>query len=207
MKSINILSKQIQWNKYCNFWKKLTPTSDLSMGYSVAKNFEGTQGQYDTHAILADGKVGIRYLMPSVPDTNLTIESVGHRVPDRHRLPSVTEYPGHTLTPPWVHLRTSHVTRLSFQVPAAFLAAQIRIVFPDTSVEMAFAKMVDFHNNNNNNINNNNNNKKKNNKSQSPWTTRTIITNRWRHPWPKQSTCTTLNWPSTFPQFVLNNLG
>ncbi len=70
------------------------------MGYSVAKNFEGTQGQYDTDAIVADGKNGIRYLMPSVPDTNLTIESVGHRVPDRHRLPLITEYPGHTLTPP-----------------------------------------------------------------------------------------------------------
>jgi hypothetical protein len=182
------------------------------MGYSAAKSFDGTWGQYDTDAIVADGKNGIWYLMPSAPDSNLTIESVGHGVPDRHWLPSITEYPKLTLNPYWVHPSTKHVNCLSFQVPAAFLALQIRIAFPDTSVEMTFARMVDFHNNNNNNIiknnnNNNNNKKQKNNKSQSPWTTRTIITNRWRHPWPKQSTCTTLNWPSTFPQFVLNNLG
>ncbi len=149
-------------------------------------------------AKLASGTWCHRYPIPTLPSSRLVV----YRVPDRHRLPSITEYPRLTLTPPWVHLRTSHATCLSFQVPAAFLAAQIRIAFSDTSVEMTFARMVDFHNNNINN-----NKKKKINKRQSPWTTRTIITNRWRHTWPKQSTCTTLNWPSTFPQFVFNNLG
>jgi hypothetical protein len=144
-------------------------------------------------AKLASGTWCHRYPIPTLPSSRLVI---GYPIViGCHRSPNI---PGLHLTPPWVYIHSKHVTRLSFQVPAVFLAAPIRIAFPDTSVEMTFVRMVDFPNNNN---------KKKKNKSQSPWTTRTIITNRWRHPWPKQSTCTTLNWPSTFPQFVLNNLG
>jgi len=39
------------------------------------KNFEGTQGQYDTDTILADGKLTIESVSVSVPDSNLTIKS------------------------------------------------------------------------------------------------------------------------------------
>jgi len=47
----------------------------------VTQLFGGTQGRYDTDAILADGKVGIGYTMDLVTDANLAIISKKHSMP------------------------------------------------------------------------------------------------------------------------------
>ncbi len=48
----------------------------------MTRIFEGTQGQDNTDAILANGKVGIECPRTLAPDAILTIESVWYWVPD-----------------------------------------------------------------------------------------------------------------------------
>ena len=50
----------------------------VTLGVLETQLFGGTQGRYDTDAILADDKVGIGYTMDSVTDANLTIISKKH---------------------------------------------------------------------------------------------------------------------------------
>jgi hypothetical protein len=43
----------------------------LSLEYSVTKIFESNQGRYNTDAILADGKISIRYPIPPLPSDHI----------------------------------------------------------------------------------------------------------------------------------------
>jgi hypothetical protein len=63
----------------------VTPQKTLTNLFITIKpgSFEDTQRRYDGDAILPDGKFGIRYPKTSVPDANLTINSVWQWVPYR----------------------------------------------------------------------------------------------------------------------------